>query len=131
MLIPAFPGTNCEVDTARAAEDAGAKAFVEGGINIVSKEFNDYDETNKTVRLHIVMDKGANAEWGVKHAFTIKLVVGDKTYEGVVNFAGNALVNVTPIPEALPDPIETVSSEGLQQPGRSFLPEHSLFLLLH
>ena len=28
MLIPAFPGTNCEIDSARAAEDAGAKAEI-------------------------------------------------------------------------------------------------------
>ena len=28
VLIPAFPGTNCEIDTARAAEDAGAVAEV-------------------------------------------------------------------------------------------------------
>ena len=104
-----------ELKASYDGEDAGAKAFVEGGINIVSKEFNDYDETNKTVRLHIVMDKGANAEWGVKHAFTIKLVVGDKTYEGVVNFAGNALVNVTPIPEALPDPIESTWNAAITE----------------
>ena len=28
VLIPAFPGTNCEVDSARAAEDAGAEAEI-------------------------------------------------------------------------------------------------------
>ena len=28
VLIPAFPGTNCEIDSARAAEDAGAKAEI-------------------------------------------------------------------------------------------------------
>ena len=61
------------------------------------------------------MDKGANADWGVKHAFTIRLVVGDKTYEGVVNFAGNALVNVTPIPEALPDPIESTWNAAITE----------------
>ena len=92
-------------------DNEAAKPYVTGGsAAVVMKNgfsFNDYDDANHTVRLLINMDKGLDSSWGVKHAFTIRLVVGDKTYEGVVNFEGNALVNVTPIPEALPDPIES------------------------
>lgn len=91
-------------------DNEAAKPYVTGGSAAVVMNgfsFNDYDEANHTVRLLVNMDKGLDSSWGVKHAFTIKLVVGEKTYEGVVNFAGNALVNVTPIPEALPDPIES------------------------
>ena len=53
VLIPAFPGTNCEYDTAKAMEDAGceAKIFIVNNLNQDSliKSIEDFAaETNKS-----------------------------------------------------------------------------------
>ncbi|MDD4834992.1 MAG: phosphoribosylformylglycinamidine synthase, partial [Lutispora sp.] len=41
VLIPVFPGTNCEYDTARAFEDAGGKADIMVIKNITSKDIEE------------------------------------------------------------------------------------------
>ena len=41
VFIPAFPGTNCEIDTARAFEKAGAEASILVVKNLTSADIND------------------------------------------------------------------------------------------
>lgn len=72
-------------------------AYATGGaaeIKILEKEgsprFDDYG-TN-TVRFFIEMNSGLPNDTDVTHEFTIKLVIGEENYAGVVTFTGNALV---------------------------------------
>ena len=44
VLIPAFPGTNCEVDSARAMEDAGAEAKIFVVRNLTAEEVSSSAE---------------------------------------------------------------------------------------
>ena len=46
MFIPAFPGTNCEYDSARAFEKAGANTSVKVFKNLTYKDIEESIDTN-------------------------------------------------------------------------------------
>ena len=74
-------------------EEDAPKRYVDGADSAVvlrSFQFDDYNADLNTVRLYCIMSQGLESSWGVKHTFTIRLVIGNDVYEGTVVFVGNA-----------------------------------------